>query len=153
MDHNTLSKSDASATEAEAYNPNSDQSEALPQSSYYKVEHNLQHSGPGIASFIIAMVSILGYAAMFLFIVMKATSLVNENSQLLAESSQAIMLLGLSVIILAALNVIGVVSGIIGLALRKRRKVFGIIGTIINGLILIGFMLLISIFLVNAGTL
>lgn len=63
------------------------------------------------------------------------------------------MLLGLTVIILAALNVIGVVIGIIGLSIRKRRKVFGIIGTIVNGVIILLFMLLITTFLVNAGTL
>ncbi|MOA62025.1 hypothetical protein D3C78_1873160 [compost metagenome] len=84
---------------------------------------------------------------------MKASSMVNENSNLLAESSQSIMLLGMSVIILSALNVIGVVIGIIGLSIRKRRKVFGVIGTIINGVIILLFMLLITIFLVNAGTL
>ncbi|MOA67205.1 hypothetical protein D3C78_1942810 [compost metagenome] len=59
----------------------------------------------------------------------------------------------MTVIILSALNVIGVVIGIIGLSIRKRRKVFGVIGTIINGVIILLFMLLITIFLVNAGTL
>ncbi|MNN94108.1 hypothetical protein D3C81_2126790 [compost metagenome] len=61
------------------------------------------------------------------------------------------MFLGLSVLILAAVNVIGAVVGIIGLTHRKRRKVFAIIGTIINGVILLLFMLLIATILVNAG--
>lgn len=89
----------------------------------------------------------------FISIIMKSSSLVNENSELLSQSSQFIMLLGLTVIILGALNVIGVVIGIIGLSIRKRRKVFGIIGTIVNGVIILLFMLLITTFLVNAGTL
>ncbi|MNI32080.1 hypothetical protein D3C87_1866610 [compost metagenome] len=55
-------------------------------------------------------------------------------------------------LILAAFNVIGGVLGIIGLTLRKRRKVFGIIGTIINAVFLLLFMLIISTVLVNAGS-
>ncbi|CAH1054097.1 hypothetical protein [Paenibacillus pseudetheri] len=143
MNLNSLSKSDA--TTAEVGNTQPDL--------YQKVDHDLQHSGPGIASFIISLVTIMGYAALFIFIIMKASSMVNENSNLLAESSQSIMLLGMTVIILSALNVIGVVIGIIGLSIRKRRKVFGVIGTIINGVIILLFMLLTTIFLVNAGTL
>jgi len=55
------------------------------------------------------------------------------------------------VLLLAAVNVIGAVIGIIGLTLRKRRKVFAVIGTIINAVILLLFMLLIASVLVNAG--
>ncbi|WP_313636959.1 hypothetical protein [Paenibacillus sp.] len=153
MDLSSLSKSDIPTTEVGNPQPNLSQPGADSPSSYQKVDHDLQHSGPGIASFIISLVTIMGYAALFIFIIMKASSMVNENSNLLAESSQSIMLLGMSVIILSALNVIGVVIGIIGLSIRKRRKVFGVIGTIINGVIILLFMLLITIFLVNAGTL
>ncbi|KAA1186212.1 hypothetical protein NYE25_29440 [Paenibacillus sp. FSL E2-8871] len=153
MDLNSLSKSDAPTAEVGNTQPDLSQPSAGSSYSYQKVDHDLQHSGPGIASFIISLVTIMGYAALFVFIIMKASSMVNENSNLLAESSQSIMLLGMTVIILSALNVIGVVIGIIGLSIRKRRKVFGVIGTIINGVIILLFMLLITIFLVNAGTL
>lgn len=153
MDINPLSKSDISAADAANFNPNPDQLDTGLQTSYQAAGRDLKHSGPGIASFIISLVTILGYAAIFIFIIMKASSMVNENSNLLVESSQAIMLIGFSVIILTALNVIGVVTGIIGISLRKRRKVFGIIGTIINAVIILLFMLMITTFLVNAGTL
>lgn len=153
MDLNSLLKSDAPTAEVGNTQPDLSHPSTGSSSSYQKVDHDLQHSGPGIASFIISLVTIMGYAALFIFIIMKASSMVNENSNLLAESSQSIMLLGMTVLILSALNVIGVVIGIIGLSIRKRRKVFGIIGTIINGVILLLFMLLITIFLVNAGTL
>ncbi|HBS45999.1 MAG TPA: hypothetical protein DEA91_18775 [Paenibacillus sp.] len=153
MDLNSLSKSDATTAEVGTTQPDLIQPSTDASSSYQKVDHDLQHSGPGIASFIISLVTIMGYAALFIFIIMKASSMVNENSNLLAESSQSIMLLGMTVIILSALNVIGVVIGIIGLSIRKRRKVFGVIGTIINGVIILLFMLLTTIFLVNAGTL
>ncbi|MNW71115.1 hypothetical protein D3C74_507660 [compost metagenome] len=55
-------------------------------------------------------------------------------------------------LILAAFNVIGGVLGIIGLTLRKRRKVFAVIGTTINAVFLLVFMLIISTVLVNAGS-
>ncbi|MNY82225.1 hypothetical protein D3C86_2242040 [compost metagenome] len=61
------------------------------------------------------------------------------------------MLLGLTVLILAAVNVAGAVVGIIGLTLRRRKKVFAIIGTVINAVILLLFMLMIATVLVNAG--
>lgn len=153
MDLNSLSKPDIQAVDAVNSNPNPDQLDTSLQSSYQETGRDLEHSGPGIASFIISLVTILGYAAIFIFIIMKASTMVNENSNLLAESSQAIMLIGLSVITLTALNVIGVVTGIIGISLRKRRKVFGIIGTVINAVIILLFMLMITTFLVNAGTL
>lgn len=153
MDLNSLSKSDVPTAQQGDPLSNLGLPAAEPSSSYQGVEHDLQHSGPGVASFIISLVTILGYAAIFIFIIMKASSMVNENSKLIAESSKAIMLIGLSVITLSALNVIGVVIGIIGLSIRKRRKVFSVIGTIINGVIILLFMLLITTFLINAGTL
>lgn len=135
MDDNSLSKSDS------------------PEAPYVyeEMKQNSKHSGPGIASFVISLVTLLGYAISFLIVGGMASSIMNEAGNLSTDSSQSIMFLGLSVLVLAALNVIGVVIGIIGISLRKRRKVFGIIGTIINGLIILLFMLLVAAVLVNAG--
>mgnify|MGYP001175469893 CR=1 FL=1 len=136
MDDNSLSKSDS------------------PEAPYVyeEMKQNFKHSGPGIASFVISLVTLLGYAISFLIVGGMASSIMNEAGNLSTDSSQSIMFLGLSVLVLAALNVIGVVIGIIGISLRKRRKVFGIIGTIINGLIILLFMLLVAAVLVNAGS-
>lgn len=114
-------------------------------------KRDFKHSGPGIASFVIAIVTLIGYAVSFVFVGMQASTILSNSNDVIADSSEAIMYLGLSVLILAAVNVIGAVVGIIGLTLRRRRKVFAIIGTIINGAVLLLFMLLIATILVNAG--
>ena len=152
MDPNLLSKSDVPAAQSSESSLNQDQLLDESPIIHPMKEYDLKHSGPGIASFIISLVSIVGYIVTFIIIGLMASSMITEDGSLLADSSGTIALLGLAILILAALNVIGVVVGIIGLALRKRRKVFGIIGTIINGVIILLFMLLITTFLVNAGT-
>ncbi|UQZ35855.1 hypothetical protein C2I18_21365 [Paenibacillus sp. PK3_47] len=118
---------------------------------YQENKRDFKHSGPGIASFIIALVTLIGYAVSFVFVGFHAANVLDVNNDVLVESAETIMYLGLSVLILAALNVIGAVTGIIGMTLRRRKKVFAIIGTIINGLFLLLFMLMIATVLVNAA--
>lgn len=132
MDYNSLSKSDPSQHE-----------ELLGQ--------DLKHSGPGIASFVISLVALVGYIITFVITGVMEASILNEFGELTNDSSQALMFLGVAVLILVVLNIIGVVLGIIGISLRDRRKVFGIIGTIINGVIILVFMLFIATILVNVG--
>jgi hypothetical protein len=122
-----------------------------PEYVFQENKRDFKHSGPGIASFIIALVTLVGYAVSFVFVGMQASDILSNSNDVIADSSETIMFLGLTVLILAAVNVIGAVIGIIGLTLRRRRKVFAIIGTIINGAILLLFMLLIATILVNAG--
>ncbi|WP_339223537.1 hypothetical protein [Paenibacillus sp. FSL H8-0332] len=118
---------------------------------YQENKRDYKHSGPGIASFVIALLTLICYAITFVYVGSQASSLMNEHNKLIADASETIMYLGLSVLILVAVNVIGAVTGIIGLTLRKRRKVFAVIGTIINAGFLLLFMLLLSVILVNAG--
>jgi hypothetical protein len=149
MDKDYLSKSDP-------LNPSST-TDQLPEPGtplnppYHELRHNFQHSGPGIASFVISMITLLGYIVSFVIAGAMATSILDEFGEISNDSSQAFLFLGLVVLGLAALNVIGVVLGIIGISLRNRRKVFGIIGTIINAVIILLFMLLIATILINAG--
>lgn len=118
---------------------------------YQENKRDYKHSGPGIASFVIALLTLVCYAITFVYVGSQASSLMNEHNKLIADAAETIMYLGLSVLILAAVNVIGAVTGIIGLTLRRRRKVFAVIGTIINAGFLLLFMLLLSVVLVNAG--
>lgn len=119
---------------------------------YQANKRDFQHSGPGIASFVIALVTFIGYAITFVVVGKQASSILSESNSGINESAGTFMFLGVTVLILAAVNVIGAVVGIIGLTLRNRRKVFAVIGTIINAIILLLFMLLISTILVNAGS-
>ncbi|QWU17800.1 hypothetical protein SAMN04487895_105218 [Paenibacillus sophorae] len=120
---------------------------------YQEEPRVLKHSGPGIASFVISIVTLAGYIVSFIVAGTLIAPVLNETDVLKGESGGAFLFLGLAILALAALNVIGVVVGIIGLALRGRRKVFGIIGTIINGLILLLFLLLFAVVLMSAGSL
>ncbi|WP_379160714.1 hypothetical protein [Paenibacillus sp. sgz5001063] len=121
---------------------------ALDEASY----RDLKHSGPGIASFIIALITFAGYIITFVVVGVNASSVTGGSDSFITNSAESIFYLGMSVLVLAAVNVIGTVIGIIGLTLRKRRKVYAVIGTIINGVILLLFMLMIATVLVNAGS-
>ena len=118
---------------------------------YQENKRDYKHSGPGIASFVIALLTLVCYTITFVYVGAQASSLMNEHNRLIADSAEMIMYLGLTMLILVAVNIIGAVTGIIGLTLRRRRKVFAVIGTIINAGFLLLFMLLLSIVFVNAG--
>ncbi|WP_410512094.1 hypothetical protein PaeBR_18920 [Paenibacillus sp. BR2-3] len=148
MDNDFLSKSDPPIPSPINNAPDPGQPEPLPNR---EVRYDLKHSGPGIASFVISIVTLIGYIVSFIIAGAMASSILDEFGEMSNDSSQAFLFLGLVVLGLAALNVIGVVLGIIGLSLRNRRKVFAIIGTIINAIIILVFMLLIATVLVNAG--
>jgi len=148
MDKNSFSKSDSSLLPPEGYIPGQD---SLQHPPFHEIQPHLKHSGPGIASFVISVVALVGYIISFVIVGFLYSSILNELGELTNDSSQAFLFLGSAILGLAALNVIGVVLGIIGISIRNRRKIFGIIGTIINGVIILVFMLLITTVLVNAG--
>ncbi|MDF9841811.1 MULTISPECIES: hypothetical protein [unclassified Paenibacillus] len=152
MDHQYPSKTDLQGNPPESSPAAAGmQPETNPGYAYQENKRDYKHSGPGIASFVIALVTVVGYAISFVYAGMQATSILSSSNDVINDSSQTIMLLGLTVLILAAVNVAGAVVGIIGLTLRRRKKVFAIIGTVINALILLLFMLMIATVLVNAG--
>ncbi|ETT79662.1 MULTISPECIES: hypothetical protein [Paenibacillus] len=149
MDYHTPPKSDTAATEPARWG--SSEQDMNPDYVYQENKRDYKHSGPGIASFVIALLTLVCYAITFVYVGAQASSLMNEHNKLIADSAETIMYLGLTMLILVAVNIIGAVTGIIGLTLRRRRKVFAIIGTIINAGFLLLFMLLLSVVLVNAG--
>ncbi|WP_150267340.1 hypothetical protein [Paenibacillus tepidiphilus] len=118
---------------------------------YRQSKQDMKHSGPGIASFVISMVTLIGYIVTLLYAGVQATTILESSSGPIASSSEVIMLLGVSVLVLLALNIIGGIVGIIGLTLRGRRKVFAVLGTVFNALFVLLFMLMVSAVLVNAG--
>ncbi|WP_105619956.1 DUF6142 family protein [Vallitalea okinawensis] len=97
----------------------------------------LKHSGPGIASFIISLVCII------LLVVLFGVALISESGELALDEEEAMYLvLGLVGIIDGILNIIGVGLGIFGIVQKNRKRVFPIIGLIINGTLLLFFIYL-----------
>ncbi|SEN09538.1 hypothetical protein [Paenibacillus sp. OK076] len=107
----------------------------------------LKHSGPGIASFVIGLVSIIGYM-LTLFI---ATMAINSAVGVVTTPIQveeialhpAVVLASLAVLVCLVLNLAGLILGVIGLILKNRKKVFAIIGTILSGVMILAFAVLI----------
>ncbi|PQP82466.1 hypothetical protein C0Q44_13570 [Paenibacillus sp. PCH8] len=102
----------------------------------------LKHSGPGIASFVIGLVSIVGYILIFFIAAMALNDSIGILTPLQAEElalHPAVLLASLSILVCLILNLAGVILGIIGLVLSNRKKVFAIVGTILNGIMILIF--------------
>lgn len=91
-----------------------------------------RQSGLGIASFVI---SILGGVAMFALVaiagVMQATNPGGVNPQ-----ASATILLGLSILGVAAMHVVGLGLGVAGLAQANRAKTLAVLGLVFNALVI-----------------
>lgn len=104
----------------------------------------LKHSGFGIASFLISIITGL---IVFLLLVM-ATIMAAQTGGEIDEESPGAIILGLSIIGAGFLYILGIGLAIGGLFQQNRYKVFSILGLVINifsilgiaGLILIGLL-------------
>ncbi|MEC0089410.1 hypothetical protein [Paenibacillus macquariensis] len=111
----------------------------------------LKHSGPGIASFILCMISLLGYIASVALIGSLMTPYLTED--LTSPSAEMIEKLGVAgaiVILFLFMNLIGVILGIVGVSLKRRKKIFAILGLIMNAAILLSLAIFFVIAVVNA---
>ncbi|KZE66980.1 hypothetical protein AV545_23740 [Paenibacillus jamilae] len=107
----------------------------------------LKHSGPGIASFIMSLVSLIGYiilAIMVINLMAHFSQYQTMNPEVALHQTGTVMI---PFIFLGSLllNCSGLVVGIIGIALKNRKKTFAITGLIINALIIVGFIALLAI--------
>ncbi|OMF16849.1 hypothetical protein BK131_02320 [Paenibacillus amylolyticus] len=103
----------------------------------------LKHSGPGIASFVIGLVAVVGYILIFFIAAMALNDSIEVLTPLQAEElalHPAVILASLSILVCLILNLAGGILGIIGLILKNRKKVFAIIGTLLNGIIILAFI-------------
>lgn len=119
----------------------------------------LKHSGLGIASFVLALASLLGIVLSLVLSASFASQFINADPaeiERIIEGGDgevaAIMGVGLLIIASLGLSFVGLILGVIGAFMKSRKKVFSIIGIVLNGLIVIGsiFLFIIGIALGSA---
>lgn len=122
----------------------------------------LKQSGLGIASFILALVTVLLVVGAFISAAVFASNvsddpqaflneLENINGEALPSNIVPILIAGFCMLASVGVAIIGLILGIIGAASRTRRKTFAIIGIVLNGLIVLGTVGLVIIGLVSAA--
>lgn len=126
-----------------------------------ELEPRKKHSGLGIASFsLFGGMAILFVLFLVMFIMRIAgeidfTAEAVDAEELAARIEQIPELAIYPLVMLATLagNLIGLILGIIGLIQKERKKVFAILGTVFNGLVLgfLGVIMLIGILSVFAA--
>jgi hypothetical protein len=94
----------------------------------------LQHSGLGIGSFVIALLCGFGEFAM----VMAAGFLEATTPGGLDGTSPAAILLGLGLFGGLFLAFVGIVLGVAGLVMSNRKKVFALLGMVFNAMVILG---------------
>ncbi|WP_199615662.1 hypothetical protein [Paenibacillus alkalitolerans] len=116
-----------------------------------------KHSGIGIASFIISIVSIVGLVACMVAIaamfggVMTDPAALNPDAPLPGNLG-AIAAAGFGMFIFVILSFVGAILGIVGLFQKDRAKLFSILGTVFNSLIVGVFAVLFVIGLIAGLT-
>ncbi|ALP35365.1 hypothetical protein E4V51_12990 [Paenibacillus sp. 28ISP30-2] len=106
----------------------------------------LKHSGPGLASFIMSLVSLIGYiilAVMVINLLAHFSQYQTLDPEVVLQQTGTVLL---PFVFLGSLllNCAGLVVGIIGIALKNRKKAFAIAGLIINAFIILGFIALLA---------
>ncbi|WP_447593413.1 hypothetical protein [Aquipseudomonas campi] len=100
-----------------------------------------KHSGLGIASFIISIVT--GILIFLLFIV--AGVIESSTPGGINEESTEAIVLGLFIILMLFINLVAIGLGIGGLCQSERKKIFAILGTIFSSLTTLLAILLIIV--------
>lgn len=128
----------------------------------------LKHGGLGIASFILAIISILAIVIGFIVIFSSILNMSEADILMLQDPAYiesmilsaetmpsfivSVVVGGLLMIASALIAFIGFVLGCISLFIKQRRKVFGIIGTVLNGLLCFGGLIFFLLSFVSTFT-
>jgi hypothetical protein len=96
-------------------------------------DQRLKHSGLGIASFIIAILS-----GIFDFVFFVIVGLIGANDPSIDETSPVAMVVGLILFAAVGFTFIGLGLGIVGVVLPNRNKLFPWLGLVFNALVLLG---------------
>lgn len=109
-----------------------------------------RHSRMGIASLVIAVLSIIAIVLFFVISVSVASSEIGNDPQSFDPNSidqdsplaTTFALLGLGLVGSMLLTVLGFGLGVAGLIQRRRKRLFAILGTVLNGLVILGVLAL-----------
>ncbi|WP_186431594.1 hypothetical protein [Clostridium sp. BSD9I1] len=96
----------------------------------YNEKQNYKHSGLGIASFVIALVSIAIFTAGV--IITYNSVAVGISSEEVMQASPIVVIIGILFIGGMISSVVGLVLGIIGVFARKKKRVLAVWGIILN---------------------
>lgn len=126
-------------------------------------EHNLppklKHSGLGIASFVLFVAMAVLFVILVISIAVQAANLVGLEGEALAPEELAARfedvpeLLVMSFLMFGTVigNIIGLILGIIGIVQKERKKVFAILGTVLNGLV-VALLLFFVVIIIAIGS-
>lgn len=119
--------------------PNNDQLQEVnnPYGTFQPPPAKIKHSGPGIASLIVGILSLVLYIAVLALSPAAAAEILENPDPEAMLNNFYVIVIGLLILASLGLNIIGVILSIIGLALKNRKKAFPLVGLILNGLILL----------------
>ncbi len=100
-----------------------------------------RHSGFGLASFVISLVGGVGSLVSIV-----AAAITAANRPNIGDDSPEIMLLGVLVLVFGILApLVGTILGIVGCVQKDRKRVFAILGTVFNGVVLLGMIAVVAL--------
>lgn len=102
---------------------------------------SLRHSGPGIASFIVSLVS--GGVLFVIFVIAGVMEATTPGG--IDETSVEAIAIGLAMFAFLGLSLAAFVLGVCGLLQRERNKLFAILGTVFSAVALLGTVALIGV--------
>lgn len=117
----------------------------------------IRHSGLGVASFILSIVSFLAFIGItigFLFLIanrIDLSGIVEGNDQLTLTEEELADKIGpflgylFLYIFIVLLNLVGLILGLVGLAKPGFKKVFSVLGTVLNGLALLSMVVFVLV--------
>lgn len=130
----------------------SEQEPVSPYHAPHEPAYRMKFSGPGIASFVLSLLAVIGYITSLALITSTVLDIMDQPANVIAEDllQRTGALLGILLFLVSGLlDLIALILGIIGLAIKNRRKVFAILGTIFSSLSL---LLLIMLFVLGSLT-
>ena len=109
--------------------------------SFQEQQQELPHAGFGVASFILACISLVGMFAS----VAGAGYLVASKPELVQQNAGIMAVVGFAIIGFSGLMVLAAVLAIVGLLQSNRKKVFAILALAISGLAIAAVVALMTI--------